>query len=159
MMMMLEGPKPQAVGGTSFKNHVRVDAVRCVLDYTALGGYHIPLSAACVIVAIEDAHLFRHTMGEEALVHHGMTDWPRYVLVVRDAAICREFNSSAGINPTLRFLVAAKENGRMARYLAGTDNPIHDLLEELRYNPLTMMGAAVKEAKANFERLAEGLPK
>lgn len=47
-------------------------------------------------------------------------------------------------------LIHPDEREHMERILAGTDNPIYDLVHELRYNPRVGI-ADVAEAKADFE--------
>lgn len=48
-------------------------------------------------------------------------------------------------------LVHPDERVRMERYLSGTDNPIHDLVHELRFHPAFAMSRDVVDAKQDFE--------
>ena len=51
------------------------------------------------------------------------------------------------------YVVHPDENERMERILNGTDNPLYDLVHELRYNPAISSGLSTerKEAKDRFE--------
>ncbi len=50
------------------------------------------------------------------------------------------------------FVVHPDERDRMERILAGTNDPIHDLVHELRYNPALALGADVSDARDNFNK-------
>ena len=44
------------------------------------------------------------------------------------------------------------ERDRMERFLAGTLDPMHDLVHELRYNPAFQIGKDVQDAKNDFNK-------
>lgn len=63
--------------------------------------------------------------------------YPLYEIIVKDEDDC--------------YLVHPSEREHMERYLAGTDNPLYDLVNELRYNPNLAFGSEVRAAKQDFE--------
>lgn len=50
------------------------------------------------------------------------------------------------------YVVDPSENEHMERFLAGTDDPIYDLVHELRYNPRIRLGEDVQEAESHFKK-------
>ena len=50
-----------------------------------------------------------------------------------------------------RYMLAPGEREHMDRFLAGTDNPLYDLVHELRYNPRIGLGMEKEEARTDFE--------
>lgn len=50
------------------------------------------------------------------------------------------------------FIVDPCEKEHMERFLAGTDDPLYDLVHELRYNPSTRLGKDVQEAESHFKK-------
>lgn len=50
------------------------------------------------------------------------------------------------------FVVDPCEKEHMERVLAGTDDPLYDLVHELRYNPTTRLGKDVQEAESHFKK-------
>lgn len=57
---------------------------------------------------------------------------------------------SAEMHTLTGFFVHPDENERMERLLAGTDNPLYDLVHELRYNPRLGLSRDLHEAKRRF---------
>jgi len=54
------------------------------------------------------------------------------------------------------YVVHPDENERMERILAGTNNPLYDLVHELRYNPAIAVGREVETAKNDFNKRVRG---
>lgn len=54
--------------------------------------------------------------------------------------------------PTIHYLLHPEEAEHMERFLAGTDDPIYDLVHELRYNPRITLDSDVQDAKQKFEQ-------
>jgi len=52
---------------------------------------------------------------------------------------------------TRRYMLDPAEREHMDRFLTGTDNPLYDLVHELRYNPTIGLGADKDAARADFE--------
>ena len=50
------------------------------------------------------------------------------------------------------YMVHPCERERMERILNGTDDPMYDLVHELRYNPHVGIGSELKEAKNDFNK-------
>jgi hypothetical protein len=50
------------------------------------------------------------------------------------------------------FVVDPSENEHMERFLAGTDDPLYDLVHELRYNPHFRLDAEIQSAENHFKR-------
>lgn len=50
------------------------------------------------------------------------------------------------------FVVDPCEKEHMERFLAGTDDPLYDLVHELRYNPNIRLGEEVREAENHFKK-------
>lgn len=50
------------------------------------------------------------------------------------------------------FVVDPCEKEHVERFLAGTDDPLYDLVHELRYNPNTRLGKDVQEAESHFKK-------
>lgn len=77
---------------------------------------------------------------------HEHPTWPRYLVSIVDREVKCDL---AGSDLTVYALIAVNQGARMERYLAGNDNPIHDLVEELRYNP-AFIGEPVRKAAKSF---------
>ncbi len=71
--------------------------------------------------------------------------FPLYTFIMN-----HEIDKPGGTSVPCWFVVHPDERARMERILAGTDNPIHDLVHELRYNPRLALGAEVAEARDDF---------
>lgn len=56
------------------------------------------------------------------------------------------------ITENTSYVVDPSENEHMERFLAGTDDPIYDLVHELRYNPRIRLGEDVQEAESHFKK-------
>lgn len=56
------------------------------------------------------------------------------------------------INGNRDYVVDPSENEHMERFLAGTDDPLYDLVHELRYNPKIRLGEDVQEAESHFKK-------
>ena len=78
---------------------------------------------------------------------------------IDDLIVADSFYSSDFEATLFWCIVHPDERERMERILAGTDNPIHDLVHELRYNPniTTQLGGERREAKEDLEQGGEGV--
>jgi hypothetical protein len=115
------------------------------------GRYAVPLSAASIIITCENSK------DMERLGFAGFTSedtWPRYCLSIHDSAI--HIALFDRVTEGCHVLVALRENARIQRYLSGTDNALHDLVTELRYNPAFVGEPARKAAKHFTETAAQG---
>lgn len=143
----------------AYSSHVAIDCVsyldrsgKALYERRALPGWTVPLSVAAMIFTCETKELLASSgfMGDDMVIKC----WPRYVLRIADTVLVSMLTD--GTDSTVHVLVSEKENARMERYLAGTDSPLYDFLEELRFNPNTALGAMVKEAAAHFTEAAAG---
>lgn len=103
------------------------------------GHVYIPIRNILKIHRYEDSKQF--AKGREAVVKEMFETesiYPLYRIIVSERG--KEF-----------YLVHPSEREHMERYLAGTDNPLYDLVNELRYNPNLAFGSEVRAAEQNFE--------
>lgn len=91
----------------------------------------------------------------ERCSNHPEEVYPIYCVFVKDVTVVhpRELTAqqhqvvSQGIWAVVHF----EERERMERYLAGTHNPLYDLVHELRYNPVVGVAPEKEAAKTNFD--------
>lgn len=50
------------------------------------------------------------------------------------------------------YILHPYEHERMERFLAGTEDPMYDLVHELRYNPNIKLSSEVQEAESHFKK-------
>lgn len=50
------------------------------------------------------------------------------------------------------YIVHPCEYERMERFLAGTEDPMYDLVHELRYNPNIKLSSEIQEAESHFKK-------
>jgi hypothetical protein len=111
--------------------------------YCAQCGAHIPLSACTIIqrcnslAALIESHVYPTETP---------TSWPRYTARIGVPAVAQSFVND---DTCVYVLIAASQNERMERFLAGTDNAMYDLVNELRYNP-SFIGGPVRAVQAHF---------
>jgi hypothetical protein len=144
-----------ASSSSSYGNHVAIQGIlfrppqgNPELTFKALvgtGAVFVPLSAAAAIVRYDVAEEFATNFGPAA-----MGNLPRYAFRVTDSSIIHMLTGYETGPIGCQVLIAEAENERMARYLAGTDNPLYDFLEELRYNPNSAIGPVFKSAAERF---------
>jgi hypothetical protein len=71
----------------------------------------------------------------------------------KERAICLDKLGLYVINAKVgNFVVDPCEKEHMQRFLAGTDDPLYDLVHELRYNPRIRLGEDVQEAESHFKK-------
>lgn len=78
---------------------------------------------------------------------------PLYVITVKNKTCHPLWNTTESkwfIPPTLDYIVHPDEREHMERFLAGTDDPVYDLVHELQYNPI--VGSHLTHAKKDFEQ-------
>lgn len=76
--------------------------------------------------------------------------FPLYLVTVKNS---RGRSWHGEIEDNSRYIVHPDESERMERILNGTDNPIFNLIAEMRYNPATMLDPDLKRAKNDFNKL------
>jgi len=146
----------------SYHSHVAVERV-VYKRRTMNAGEDAPVAISCYIKLKKALAILKCNDQEDlkraipGLTSHYSPTWPRYVLktVDRDlyALATGDYDLSERFLGVCAFLVVASENERMERYLAGTDNPIHDLVHELRYNP--NLPTEVRKTAAHFTEAAQ----
>lgn len=78
--------------------------------------------------------------------------YPIYCVYVKDTTVVypREITGQLMVNQGIWAVVHWEERERMERYLAGTHNPLYDLVHELRYNPVVGVAPEKEAAKVDF---------
>lgn len=90
----------------------------------------------------------------ERCSNHPEEVYPIYCVFVKDTTVVhpREIAGQQHrvVNQGVWAVVHFEERERMERYLAGTHNPLYDLVHELRYNPVVGVAPEKEAAKVDF---------
>jgi hypothetical protein len=140
-----------------FQSHVKIDA--CVYwDGESLHGtlskcheYYIPLSTAATIRKCHSGGDLSYYCKFSDASAAAFTVFPLYVMRIANAEV--ELIITHDRVRALYAVIHPSQNERMERYLSGNDNPIRDLVTELRYNP-AFLGAPLHAAEQRFTAAA-----
>lgn len=119
------------------------------------GTTHIPINPKapiCVCHNMNDICLKIGYIAEEtdiAFMETSLNVAGPYYIIIYEAT-----QKLDGVDALYWCVVHPDEHERMERILNGTDNPLYDLVHELRYNPNmpTHLGVERKEAQEDFEQ-------
>lgn len=143
-------------GESELKNYIPISSITSVQEITSLYKLHDSCDSAhhdilstlfdldvCVNLTYHDPTHKCDWLDENSQHRCTLKDYlPFYVVTIKGEG---------------DYMVHPSERERMERILGGTDDPMYDLVHELRYNPNVGLGTDLKDAKNDFNKRAHNV--